>query len=522
MRYKLIKNSYFVYLSGKPIIPHFLRCRGLAVADYSFALGRLGSGASSAFAHLGFKFIGHKARRDIKAKNISRPSFFIVRLLTVVVCLLCTPAMIPAQDTSTRMHEINEQIKTLGKELKNCKDTECITRVSTEMNRLVKESGKIHNEQIKALGEESKNCRDTECVTRVLTEMNRLAKESYERGVASRNSLDQIINPQGLIYEIPCIISVRNRVECKEITTYENYDSKPELCKKYINQYYVFEYEAQTDGYFTHHDDFSDFYLQTKSSLAYDKPGFFRILECSGYYQIKERDILGRWYLKKYPDGSIKEIYPPEKRIGLKISYSGLDAIKHNINFYPLQATVANTGMGYDTSYKPDPLNTPLFDRGPMPVGFVELEANPKEFIISPDDMRAALKAGRLEREFRWRCDINELGSYRQNTLNIDILFGPFDCGGDKNNTAGSVAFSGSCTEDGGIVLGRRGSVFVNGKPIARAGDRVFSTFDGVVEIVGKQDWKVFVEGKPVARVGDVTTKGVKIIGGSKDTFMGQ
>jgi hypothetical protein len=38
MRYRLIKKSYFVYLSGKPRIPHLLRYQGLAVADYDFAL----------------------------------------------------------------------------------------------------------------------------------------------------------------------------------------------------------------------------------------------------------------------------------------------------------------------------------------------------------------------------------------------------------------------------------------------------------------------------------------------------
>jgi hypothetical protein len=35
------------------MIPHLLRCRGFAVDDYSFTLGRLGFGASSTFAQLG-------------------------------------------------------------------------------------------------------------------------------------------------------------------------------------------------------------------------------------------------------------------------------------------------------------------------------------------------------------------------------------------------------------------------------------------------------------------------------------
>jgi hypothetical protein len=38
MRYKLMKKSSFVYLSGKPMIPHLLCYQGLAVADYDFAL----------------------------------------------------------------------------------------------------------------------------------------------------------------------------------------------------------------------------------------------------------------------------------------------------------------------------------------------------------------------------------------------------------------------------------------------------------------------------------------------------
>jgi len=36
------------------MIPYLLRCRGFAIDDYSFTLGRLGSGASSAFAQLGY------------------------------------------------------------------------------------------------------------------------------------------------------------------------------------------------------------------------------------------------------------------------------------------------------------------------------------------------------------------------------------------------------------------------------------------------------------------------------------
>ena len=38
MRYKSIKKSQLVYLSGKPMIPYLLCYQGLAVNDYDFVL----------------------------------------------------------------------------------------------------------------------------------------------------------------------------------------------------------------------------------------------------------------------------------------------------------------------------------------------------------------------------------------------------------------------------------------------------------------------------------------------------
>jgi hypothetical protein len=41
MRYKMFIKSHFVYPSGKPMIPHSLRCQGFAVAYYGFTLDAL-------------------------------------------------------------------------------------------------------------------------------------------------------------------------------------------------------------------------------------------------------------------------------------------------------------------------------------------------------------------------------------------------------------------------------------------------------------------------------------------------
>jgi hypothetical protein len=47
-------HFHFVYPSGKPILPHLLRCQGLAVDNYSKAPGRLEAEATSTFAQSTF------------------------------------------------------------------------------------------------------------------------------------------------------------------------------------------------------------------------------------------------------------------------------------------------------------------------------------------------------------------------------------------------------------------------------------------------------------------------------------
>jgi hypothetical protein len=61
MRYKFGENFLFCWPygprvsgpSGKPMTAYLLRCQGLAVNDYSFALGRLAAGLPSTFDQLG-------------------------------------------------------------------------------------------------------------------------------------------------------------------------------------------------------------------------------------------------------------------------------------------------------------------------------------------------------------------------------------------------------------------------------------------------------------------------------------
>jgi hypothetical protein len=59
----------FFYPKGKPRMPHLLRCQGLAVKYYGFALGRLGSGTSSVFATTGT--INHKSSNQLSQLQLN-------------------------------------------------------------------------------------------------------------------------------------------------------------------------------------------------------------------------------------------------------------------------------------------------------------------------------------------------------------------------------------------------------------------------------------------------------------------
>ncbi len=75
------------------MIPHLLRCRGFAVDDYSFTLGRLGSGASQPEAgkprlslYKGHNI--HLERRNEMKKNMGTVDRGIRISLAVIVAIL--------------------------------------------------------------------------------------------------------------------------------------------------------------------------------------------------------------------------------------------------------------------------------------------------------------------------------------------------------------------------------------------------------------------------------------------------
>jgi hypothetical protein len=66
------------------MIPHLFGCQGLALDDYSFAIARLGSRASSTVAHWGNRFMGRESNtvspRDCEAAFTSFLKMHSVRI----------------------------------------------------------------------------------------------------------------------------------------------------------------------------------------------------------------------------------------------------------------------------------------------------------------------------------------------------------------------------------------------------------------------------------------------------------
>ena len=85
-----------------------------------------------------------------------------------------------------------------------------------------------------------------------------------------------------------------------------------------------------------------------------------------------------------------------------------------------------------------------------------------------------------------------------------------------------SVAVSGACIDHGGYILTTEDNVFVNGKPVARVGDKVLCLRHGMTEIVGDEDVQVYSGKQRIARVGDKTKCGAIIMGGSFNVFAGE
>jgi hypothetical protein len=260
---------------------------------------------------------------------------------------------------------------------------------------------------------------DTNCVERVSAEMRRAIREMPDpmegfTSVPAGGGLEQV--------RVRCTVKIVNRAE------YQKMDKGPGAnwaCEKgpldriYPSVYWLFEYEAQEDGYLDYLSDFSRFALQSppKGPYAMDSPGKFKILQKTGYRQGWGRGSGGNCVLKNYPDGAFLRIDSGNKTFSFMIQ-KPTPAEKVFIYFGPIAILVDNADKSCPdcskSTYFPDKFNSENLS---------EYQHSPSDFVITPADMQAALKAGRFERSWRWRQTIDDYGGYQDNRLTVTIEF---------------------------------------------------------------------------------------------------
>jgi uncharacterized Zn-binding protein involved in type VI secretion len=107
-------------------------------------------------------------------------------------------------------------------------------------------------------------------------------------------------------------------------------------------------------------------------------------------------------------------------------------------------------------------------------------------------------------------------------TQEIEIGSLSLDCDEQLSSDKGAIVLAGDCIDHGGYVIASdKVTTTVNGKPVAKIGDKVLCFKHGKTEIIASSNSNVLSDKKQLARIGDKTKCGAKIIGGSMDTFAG-
>jgi len=148
--------------------------------------------------------------------------------------------------------------------------------------------------------------------------------------------------------------------------------------------------------------------------------------------------------------------------------------------------------------------------------------ANPEEYIdnyveftedtFTPEEIQGLFEQGKFKKSY----------SKGGVTQEIEIGFPPFGCDELTTSSKGAIILSGDCIDHGGYVIANdKTTITVNGKTVAKIGDKVLCFKHGETEIIASGNNNVLSEKKQIAKIGDKTKCGAKILGGSMDTFAG-
>lgn len=146
------------------------------------------------------------------------------------------------------------------------------------------------------------------------------------------------------------------------------------------------------------------------------------------------------------------------------------------------------------------------------PDEYIETTVDFMEDTFTPEEVHGFFEQGNFKKSY----------SSGGVTQEIEIGSLSLDCDEQSSSSKGAIILAGDCIDHGGYVIAdEKVTTTVNGKPIAKIGDKVLCFKHGKTEIIASSNSNVLSNKKQIARIGDKTKCGAKIIGGSMDTFAG-
>lgn len=146
------------------------------------------------------------------------------------------------------------------------------------------------------------------------------------------------------------------------------------------------------------------------------------------------------------------------------------------------------------------------------PDEYVETTIDFMEDTFTPEEVQGFFEQGNLKK------------SYSSGGITQEIEIGSLSLNCDEQSSSGNraIVLDADCIDHGGYVIANdKTTTTVNGKVVAKIGDKVLCFKHGKTEIIATNKSNVLSEKKQIARIGDKTKCGAKLLGGSMDTFAG-
>lgn len=158
------------------------------------------------------------------------------------------------------------------------------------------------------------------------------------------------------------------------------------------------------------------------------------------------------------------------------------------------------------------PIQIVQFYPAAMPDFSIYTESESMNETFTPEEMQGFFEQGKFKKSY----------SAEGITQEIEIGFEPLGCEDQISSTKGAIILAGDCIDHGGYVIANdKTTITVNGKIVAKIGDKVLCFKHGETEIIASSNNNVLSGKKQIARIGDKTKCGATLLGGSMDTFAG-